>query len=367
MIKQIFRMKYLLVIIFLNFITLSCKHDNQNNHVKSEITKPTTKRDLFIVKLPINRDTCKLNKPLRFEIALNDTIEKFDSINLYVKGKLTHSFSELIFSFPLNPEKVGNNDIAIEVCFSNDIKQKKKLNLIFLSDITPKLIKYEIINIFPHSSENFTEGLVFHDNYIYEGTGDWGKSTLLKTDLKTGEILQSLSLSSDIFGEGITILNDKIIQLTYKSMEGYVYDKKSFRQILKFSYPIQIEGWGVTTDGKDLIMSNGTEKLFVLDSSYYSLFKEIQVCDNVELLDSLNELEFVNGMIYANIWMDNKIAQIEYKTGKVLGYIDLSEIVPVKYRNHSSNVLNGIALNSENGNLFVTGKRWTQLYEIKLD
>lgn len=206
---------------------------------------------------------------------------------------------------------------------------------------------------------------------MLEGLQTWilnyAKEAIFVSDLKTGKVLRSTYLPADKFGEGIAILNNKITQLTYKSMEGYIYDQHSFSQIKKFNYSFYTEGWGITTDEKDFIMSNGTDKIYVLDSAYYSLIKEITVCDNKEPIDSLNELEYVHGFIYSNIWMSNKIAQIDYKTGKVLGYLDLTAIIPKKYRNHHSDVLNGIAYNDENNSFLITGKHWEKIYEIKIE
>lgn len=264
-------------------------------------------------------------------------------------------------------EKVGNNVVTLQTFFKNGLVHKKSINLFLLSDIEPKNIKYYLLKSYPHLTENFTEGLVYYKGLLYESTGDWGKSAIFVLNLSAGEVIKTTFLPSDEFGEGIAILNNKITLLTYKSMQGYIYDQNSLNLIKKFKYPFNTEGWGLTTDEKDFIMSNGTDKLFVLDSAYYSVLREIDVCDNKEPVDSLNELEYFNGMIYANIWMKNKIAKIDFRTGKVLGYFDLTSLIPEKYRTHYSDVLNGIAYNSDNKSFFITGKHWDKIYEIRIE
>lgn len=360
-------MRYLIILILLSII--SCKNDKKTIDKGGIGKKEEAKRivDYFEIKAPSRSDTIVCNALVDFKIALNDTSKKIDSIQVYLKGKLLHSDNQNNFSLTINPEKVGRNNLSLKVFLQGGLNQRKSINMFFLSDLKPKQIKYSLIKTYPHSINNFTEGLVFKDGLLYEGTGDWGNSLLIETELETGKISKSVALSSDKFGEGITILNNKIIQLTYKSNEGYIYDKSSFDRIGKFNYSFHTEGWGLTTDGTDLLMSNGTDKIFTIDSSYYSFLREIQVCDNKTPVDSLNELEYVDSLIYANIWMNNRIAQIDYHTGKVLGYIDLTAIIPVKYRNHQSDVLNGIAFNSENGHLLITGKRWEYIYEIRLE
>jgi len=360
-------MRYLIIILL--FSIISCKNDKKTTEEGNIGKKEDFKKivDYFQIKSPITSDTFVINTQVDFKIVLKDSIKQIDSIQMFLNSKLLHSVKQTDFSAMITPEKVGRNNLSLKVFLNGGLSQRKSIDLFFLSDLKPKQIKYSLIKTYPHSIDNFTEGLVFKNGVLYESTGNFGESALFEIDLKNDKIIKSLWLSSDKFGEGITILNNKIIQLTYKSMEGYIYDINSFNRIRKFDYSFYTEGWGLTTDRTNLLMSNGTDKIFSLDSSYYSVLGEINVCDNKEAVDSLNELEYIDGLIYANIWMSNKIAQIDYQTGKVLGYIDLTAIIPVKYRNHHSNVLNGIAYNPENGHLLVTGKRWKHIYEIKLE
>ena len=221
---------------------------------------------------------------------------------------------------------------------------------------------YEVVNVYPHDPNAFTQGLVIENGVLYEGTGLNGKSTLRRVDLETGEVLQSYTLAKEFFGEGITVFGDEIIQLTWQNKKGFVYDKHSFDLLDEFTYTT--EGWGITTNGTQLIMSDGTANLYFIDPETFQTIGQVEVHDN-ETVTNLNELEYINGEVYANVWLTNKIAIINPHTGQVTEWIDLTGIYTPE-NNDLNNVLNGIAYDAENERLFVTGKRWPQLFEIKL-
>ncbi|MCK5559032.1 MAG: glutaminyl-peptide cyclotransferase [Thermoplasmata archaeon] len=223
---------------------------------------------------------------------------------------------------------------------------------------------YNITNIYPHDKDAFTQGLVFENGVLYEGTGLWGQSSLRKVQLETGEIDQIHKLSSKYFGEGITIYKDKIIQLTWQSNVGFVYDKTNFELLQEFTYPT--EGWGITHDGEQLIMSDGSHTLYFLNPETFEQIGTINVSDNNRSVSLLNELEYINGEIYANIWYNDSIIKIDPETGNVTGRIDLTGLINPEDYNHTVNVLNGIAYDAENKRLFVTGKQWPKLFEIEL-
>jgi glutamine cyclotransferase len=228
-------------------------------------------------------------------------------------------------------------------------------------DREPVHYTYNVVNVYPHDEAAFTQGLVFEDGFLYEGTGLYGQSTLRRVELDTGNVTQLYSLPDQFFGEGITIFEDKIIQLTWKSGRGFVYDRSSFDLLQEFTYPTQ--GWGITHDGSRLIMSDGTATLYFLNPETLQTTGQIEVYDE-EPVTSLNELEYINGSVYANIWKKDQIAIINPETGKVTGWIDLSGINEPE--NTAQNVLNGIAYDQNGDRLFVTGKRWSQLFEIEL-
>lgn len=230
----------------------------------------------------------------------------------------------------------------------------------------PKIINYKIVNTYPHKQGSFTQGLTFKDGFLYEGTGHYGTSTLRKVKLETGEIVKISKLSRDVFGEGITIYKNKIIQLSWLSRVGFVYDKESFKPLGVFNYPVPIEGWGITFDGKSLIMSDGTHKLYFLDPESFVLKNQLEVYDNEGPVRKINELEYVEGTIYANVWQSAQIIRIDPGSGRVIGIIDLKNIVPEEYKGHMDYVLNGIAYDSKTKHLFVTGKMWPQIFEIEL-
>jgi glutamine cyclotransferase len=224
----------------------------------------------------------------------------------------------------------------------------------------PANYTYTVVNVYPHDQTAFTEGLVFEDGALYEGTGRWGQSTLRRVDLETGTVTQLHSLDNNLFGEGITIFGDRIIQLTWTSGKGFVYDESSFDLLREFTY--STEGWGITHDGSKLIMSDGTATLYFLDPETFQIIGQIEVRDE-EPVTKLNELEYIDGRVYANIWMEEKIAIINPQTGQVTGWINLEGL---EAGNPNADVLNGIAYDAEADRLFVTGKLWANLYEIEL-
>lgn len=227
----------------------------------------------------------------------------------------------------------------------------------------PSYCTFEVVNAYPHNDNAFTEGLVFEDGVLYESTGLNGYSTLRRVELQTGRILQLHSLPNQFFGEGITIFDNRIFQLTWLSHKGFVYDKTSFDLLGEFNY--STEGWGITNDGSRLIMSDGTANLYFLNPETFERIGQVEVRDNLGPVTELNELEYVNGSVYANIWLQEKIAIINPQTGQVKTWIDLTGIQSMVNRS-GDDVLNGIAYDASENRLFITGKRWPQLFEIKL-
>jgi len=221
---------------------------------------------------------------------------------------------------------------------------------------------YTIVNIYNHDDNAFTQGLIFSDGVLYEGTGLYGQSTLRRVELETGNVTQLYALPDEFFGEGITIFQDKILQLTWKNNRGFVYNKQSFELLQEFEYPT--EGWGITNDGNALIMSDGSANLYFLDPETFTQINKIEVYD-VKPVTNLNELEYIKGKIYANVWTEDKIAIINPLTGQVTGWINLDGIYD-SANQYADDVLNGIAYDPKENRLFVTGKRWSQLFEISL-
>lgn len=228
----------------------------------------------------------------------------------------------------------------------------------------PRTWSYKIVNAFAHDPNAFTQGLVFEDGVLYEGTGLNGQSELRKVEFETGRVLQSRKLEDKYFGEGIAILDDRIYQLTYRSKIGFVYDKETFEPLRQFTYPT--EGWGLTHDGEELIMSDGTPVLYFLDPNSLTRVHKVMVFEGEKAVWGLNELEYIKGRIYANVWPTDRIAQIDPGTGQVVGWIDCAGLLTRQDLNDQIDVFNGIAYDPNEDRLFVTGKCWPKLFEIKL-
>ncbi len=222
---------------------------------------------------------------------------------------------------------------------------------------------YTVVNTYPHDPDAFTQGLVFENGRLFEGTGLYGQSSLREVELETGEVSRSLSLPSQYFGEGITIYNEQIVQLTWLSKVGFIYDRDSFELLEAFDY--LTEGWGITHDGERLIVSDGTSTLYFWDPVTFEEIGRIEVFDQDGPVIRLNELEYVRGEVFANVWYTDRIARIDPHTGRVRGWINLEGLLE-SGRRGSANVLNGIAYDAENDRLFVTGKLWSRLFEIEL-
>lgn len=229
---------------------------------------------------------------------------------------------------------------------------------------TVPVYTYRVKNTYPHDPLAFTQGLFYVDGVLYESTGLRGRSSLRRVALETGKVLQRTILLPMFFGEGIAVLRDRIYQLTWTSGVGFVYDKKTLALQREFHYGI--EGWGMTHDGASLIVSDGSPTLYFWDPETLLETRRITVREGTDLVPNLNELEYIDGEIYANIWQENKIARISPRTGKVLAWIDLGGILPASDRSGGEDVLNGIAYDPEGKRLFVTGKLWPKLFEIEL-
>lgn len=225
-------------------------------------------------------------------------------------------------------------------------------------------IPYKVTNIFPHDQTSFIQGLVIHNGRLFESTGQFGTSWISEVNISTGVQDKKVILDKKYFGEGITILNNKIYQLTWQSKIGFIYDWKTFSKVGEFQY--EYEGWGITHNGKNLIVSDGTDKLHILDTVNLKDIQVLQVKDHGVKRDSLNELEYIEGFVYANIWLSNKIVKIDPSNGEVVGQMDLSKMgQDVRLKDPDADVLNGIAYESKSKTILITGKLWPAYYAIR--
>ncbi|MBO0860669.1 MAG: glutaminyl-peptide cyclotransferase [Chloracidobacterium sp.] len=223
---------------------------------------------------------------------------------------------------------------------------------------------YEVVNAYPHDARAFTQGLVFYHGVIYESTGLNGSSSLRRVELETGKVLKQIAVPTQFFAEGLALLNGRLYQLTWQTQRGFVYDLDSFNKLREFDYAG--EGWGLTRDARSLIMSDGSSRIRFIDPDTFKIQRMITVQDGKRDITQLNELEYIKGEIYANIWMQDRIARIDPQNGNVNAWIDLSELRPPEARRDPQAVLNGIAYDEDSDRLFVTGKLWPNLFEIKL-
>jgi glutamine cyclotransferase len=270
----------------------------------------------------------------------------------------------------INDFKLGKHSLEALVFYENKSKKVTK-PIYIMADVGPEIYTYKIINTYPHDKEAYTQGLEFHDGYLYESTGQKGKSTVRKVELETGKVIKKIDLDSDYFGEGITIFKGKIYHLTWKAGVGFVYNLETLEKERDFKYTKSLEGWGLCNDGNKLIKSEGTERIWFLNEDTQLEENYIEAYTDSQKVEELNELEYINGKIYANRWHLNSILIINPKSGKVEGVADLNSLKDivqqnVKLLNEKEDVLNGIAYDKENDRLFVTGKHWSKLYEIEL-
>lgn len=243
-------------------------------------------------------------------------------------------------------------------------------NINVLAAQAPIQYSYRVIKTLPHDTSSYVEGLEYHDGFFYESAGDYRHSSLRKVEPTSGKVLQKTDLDGKYFGEGITVVDNKIIQLTYKEKVGFVYDKVTFKKLSEFSYTTGREGWGLAFDGKRILNTDGSNTIFFLDKNTFQNSGSINVFDNKGPIDNLNELEYIDGKIYANVYTTDTILIINPETGVVEGRINLSGLLPLDYfkgeYEKSNNVLNGIAYDKKTKRLFVTGKKWPKIYQIEL-
>ncbi|RAR69959.1 glutaminyl-peptide cyclotransferase [Flavobacterium aciduliphilum] len=307
--------------------------------------------------------------------VLNLQNKKIDSIVYTINNKnLPTLKGNTKLSYPLTDEKLGYKNLKATLYFEGD-KEVDSSRVELISDITPKVLKYTIVNTYPHDHQAYTEGLEFYKDTLYEGTGNGegndtgtkGISSLRKVDYKTGKVLKKVEYPEAIFGEGISILNNKIYQLTYKQNECYVYDVNTFKKIKTLPYYKPMEGWGMTNDGKNLYYNDGSEKIHIVNPETLEQIDYLNVYSGSNKIENINELEWVDGKIFSNIYLKNFVVVINQKNGAVEAMLDLSDLENKRTKLADVDVLNGIAYNPKTKTFFVTGKNWDKMFEIKIN
>lgn len=359
--------KIISIIIVAHIFIVSCKTHDTDEKDKTTPKKEKTekKKPSRVSKLILEgSDKYTIGDKIKFKLEYPDTI-RLDSIKIFINNQIENVIYSEKAEISTEQLQVGNNNFRFEVFLQDKDREVLYKRLEFISDVTPKLLSCNIIKTYTHDSKAYTQGLFYENGYLYEGTGQKGQSSLRKIKLESGELISSRALPSQYFGEGITAYKDKIIQLTWTSRVGFIYDKEEFKLLRKVRYPT--EGWGLTTDGDKLYMSDGSEKIYILNPENFSEVDRFEVYDNEGAIDNLNELEYIDGKIYANVWQEDYIISFNPENGKVLEKIDCSKLVPEKFKGHHDYVLNGIAYDKENDRMLLTGKRWPKIYHVEFN
>ena len=342
----------LLSIILLSIIILSCNGSKNATNSYFSFDNSKFKSEYH------NDDSVNLG-------LLNPQNKKIDSIIYYANEINIGSKKDLEkITFDLKDQKLGYQNLKALVYFEGENQQiSSRIELV--SNIEPKLVKYTIVNTYPHDVKSFTEGLEFFRDTLYESTGQKGMSYFRKYNYKTGQVYKQVDLDQQYFGEGITMLNNKIYQLTWQSNVGFVYNANTLKKEKTFNFDKKIEGWGLTNDGTFIYQSDGTEKIWKMDPETLKMIDYVNVYSGSSKIKSVNELEFINGKIYGNIWQKDAIAILNPVNGAVTGILNLSDLRKL-VKNPEAEVLNGIAYNPKTKTIFVTGKNWDKMFEIKV-
>ncbi|MEO9802303.1 MAG: glutaminyl-peptide cyclotransferase [Reichenbachiella sp.] len=350
--------KYLIFIYSIVLIILTgCDSSNQKkNNSKSPRIKSHSK-----IESPRNGSNYTIGDTIEFKVSLDDNSLLIDSIRLSHNGLIVSNNAN---QWETKKETPGKKSLLISVHLSNGTVEKKRHSVTLLSEIEPNRYTYRITNTFVHDPDAFTEGLLINNNELYESTGNKGESSIRKVNMSTGEVIKSVDISAQYFGEGIGVIEDKLYMLSWKQGTGFIFNKSTLKQIGQFSYPT--EGWGMTSNADTLIMSDGTNVLRFMEPESFSEYRQIEVYDKNGPIDFLNELEYVNGDIFAVRWQTEMIYIVDPLSGKVKGILDLTGIFDYSKYERRIDVLNGIAYNSQSGKYYVTGKWWPKLFEIQL-
>ena len=342
---------FFIVAVFIVLCGFSC------SSISGKSRRPVTK-----ISITPKSNLYRINDSINVSCSVIVKNGKLKESSMYFGDSLILTTSESEFSIGLKISSVGKQQIKVVASKTDGVKGENYSVIEALSDIIPKEYGYEIIKEYPHNIDHYTQGFEIHDGKFYESTGLEGKSAIYRFDLATNNIYQTIKLEDKYFGEGITILNDKIYQITYHAQKGFIYDLKSFARIDSFTYKTK-EGWGLTNDGKYIIKSDGSEFIDYINTENMQVIKRLAVYDNKGPVSNLNELEYIDGFIYANIYTKNYIIKIDASSGKIVEKINLEGL---GYPYDKIDVLNGIAIDKTNGKMYVTGKWWPKIFEIKI-
>lgn len=321
----------------------------------------TSATSLFDIQLEGNKKQFQQNESTA--ISINNKKEKMiDKVTYSIDGvQLPINNNKMT----LNTSKLGNKTLKAVVEYEGtSVELSKKIKI--LAEHAPQVYTYEIVNEYPHDIKAYTQGLEFHNDTLYESTGKKGTSWLRKIDFKSGNVLQQIDLDNSLFGEGITIMNGKIYQLTWQSRTGFIYDLNDFKKIDNFQYGESKEGWGLANDGTKIFKSDGTEKIWFLNPETLVEEGYIETVTNKSIFNKANELEFVEGKLYANVYQKESMMIIDATTGAIEGVVNFGGLKKKVTQHEAIDVLNGVAYHPERKTFFVTGKKWDKLFEVKI-
>lgn len=360
---------HILVFLLVLVAVISCSGSAGPGKEKSTVTSGSLSetdsrpaKRLIEVLAPADNSTMKCSERIVFSVTQAAGQTKVDSVQLWIGGAIAKTIYTLPATAELEPAGRPGRISLRAVAYSSAARpQTVALFITFLSDITPVKYRYRVVKSYPHDRRAYTQGLVYDNGFFYESTGQQGESSLRKVEIETGKVLTQVNLDGSLFGEGVALLGDRIYQLTWTTKVGFVYDKATMKQVNRIYY--QTQGWGLTTMGDRLVMSDGTNVIWFLDPDF-NVLSSVEVWDNKGMVENLNELEMIEGELWANIWQTDRIARIDPLSGKVLGYVELNNLLPREARSQETDVLNGIAWDAVNRRLFVTGKYWPLIFEI---
>ena len=351
--------KYNLLLLVIAFLLVNCHNNNQ--------------KDNNVTINPESGTTYKSGSPVLIKAGYPSDLKVDSVVYLLDSVKIASKKDSSGYSLKTDGLKLGARLITARV-YADGKSNEVSTNIILLAAKAPEEYTYKVEKQFPHDTSCYTEGLLYQDGFLYESGGGYldppeglekdGQSSLRKVDLATGKVVKKALVDPKVFAEGIAIVGNKIIQLTWTQKIGYVYDKDTFKLLSTFTNNVGVEGWGMCSDGNKLYVDDSTNRIWFLDKDNYHQKGFIDVYDNKGPINEINELEYIDGKLYANVYHKNDIVVIDPKTGAVLERIDLTNLYPQNKRNLNADVLNGIAYDTQGKRIFITGKKWPKVYQV---
>lgn len=356
---------YLIKYFLLVFVFVSCiSNTNSGNNVQAD----NNSTDTFLTNFNILPSKRIIKNSTNTIIVNYNKVNTPDSVILLYnnqKIKVLHN-SDSIYNWKSNNLTMGNNVLSAQAFKDGNIQETKNINIFIISDIEPVKYTYKVVNTYNHDKQSYTQGLIYENGKFYESAGQYGQSSVRIVNAKTGDVEKLTDLNQSIFAEGLAMYKNCLYQISWREQILFIYDKTSLNEIKKINYPIA-EGWGLAFNDTNFIMTDGSNNLYFMEPKFFTQVSKIEVCDNKGPVKYLNELEYVKGLLYANIYTTNNIVIINTTTGEVIGIIDFSGLLNKIDYTSDTDVLNGIAYNPSTGHFYVTGKYWPKLFEIDIE